>query len=121
MIVETLILISDQHTHELRIDLGRRGFEPPAAICCRKGPQQFAIAIQHLERSLPCGLQGRRIGLVQRIETEGRAAQKQRGRHDANDDCLFPAHGVAERTSMRPVAVRAANCGRYISSTEAAG
>ena len=121
MLPETLILISNQHTDKLRIHIPCGCTQPPAAFRRGEGTQQLSIGVQHFSRNLARLVQGRRKGAIGSVKTKGKhGGQNQIGR-DTDAEGSPREHYCAETTSMRPVAVRAENCGRYMSSTLAAG
>ena len=64
MIPEALVLVGDQHLHELRVDLVEIGGEPPAAVRRREGAQQRAVAVDDLGRDREGRSDRRRIGAV---------------------------------------------------------
>src|SRR4051812_9009017 len=50
MLVETLILIGEQHRDEARIDILGAAREPPSPLVGSIGTQQLALAIEHAVR-----------------------------------------------------------------------
>ena len=52
MRVKTMVLISNEHREETRIDIVRRDGKPPAPIRRREGPQKAAVAIDGDRRAL---------------------------------------------------------------------
>ena len=129
MIPEALVLIGDQHVHELRIDL-RRG-----RSASRQRPSGVAkarsSAPSRSTTSVETGKllrQRRRKGAVGAIRAPPRRAATANAagtprqiamRKLAWRSAFDAPHGAL--TSIMPVAVRAENCGRYMSSTLAAG
>ena len=125
VVVEASVFIGDQHAQELRIDIGNAGLQPPASLGRGEGTQQIAIGVEHLGRNHARAVQRRRIGAVRgfQAEDQGHRRQGSGSKADRNlPSCLHDcAYCWAASTSMRPIAVRAENCGRYMSSTLAAG
>jgi hypothetical protein len=120
VLVETPVFVGNQHAQELRIDITDRGLQPPAAFGRRKGAQKLAIGIQNLGGN-PRLVERRWIGLVGGIEREQSRAGNDNAGDSPNRDLSARSHGCAATTSILPVAVRADSCGRYMSSTLAAG
>ena len=126
MVVETPVLIGDQHAQKLRIDIGNVGLQPPAALRRCKGAQQLAVGIEHLGRNDAGLVERRRKGAVCGLKAKDQPCRRQRQRRQDpiaifHRSFMLASYCWAASTSMRPVAVRAENCGRYMSSTLAAG
>ena len=118
MLVETFVLIGEQHFEETRIDIldGRR--QPPAPLAGGVGAQQPALAVEHDMRGLHI-LAERRP--AERIDpgNPGQRGQKSRAGKAAEDETS--AFHFAAVISIVPVAVRPKRSGRYMSSTTACG
>jgi hypothetical protein len=115
------VLIGDQHAQELRIDV----FQPSSSAA--SGPpasQRRAAAVPSAsstsaETVRPCRAAAERRGRPPQAEHEPRGRQVRSQQCDRK----FPPSLMAAppRPPSCPVAVRAENCGRYMSSTLAAG
>ncbi len=125
VLVEASVLIGHQHAQELRIDIGGRGLQPPVSLWCREGTQQAAVAVEHFLGDGFRHRNRRRKGTVGVIEPEGEGGNRCRPAKGPNQKSAPQRHRQtpysALTTCMRPVAVRAEYCGRYMSSTWAAG
>ena len=64
MVPEALVLVGDQHAHELRVDRVDVGGEPPAAVRRGEGAQQLAVAVDDLGRDREGRSDRRRVGAV---------------------------------------------------------
>jgi hypothetical protein len=120
------VLIGNQHLDVVGIHIIERHRKPPDAAFVCIGAQQFAVPVDDLPRNIGGLFQRRRKGPIQPVQHEGgKTGQEHEGSQP--DACPPPGahaglglHGDPS-TSMKPVAVRAANSGRYMSSTTAAG
>jgi len=121
MVREAAILIGDEHLEELRIDVGGARPQAPKPVPRGKGAQQPAVAIHHFRRDACGPFQRRRERPVRPEKAGHQHARRQGGGEGGDADGSNQPHYSAATTSMRPVAVRAKNCGRYMSSTWAAG
>ena len=116
MLVETLILVGEQHLDKPRIDILDTGRQAPSALRRGVGTQQPALAIQHAVR---------RVDIFSRWRTDrdkpaagGNGDDRRRTGQPASD---APASYHFALISMVPVAVRPKRSGRYMSSTLACG
>ena len=64
MVPVALVLVGDQHFHELLVDIVEIGGKPPAPFGRREGAQQIAVAVDDLRRNRKCGGDRRRKGAV---------------------------------------------------------
>ena len=115
MIEEPLVLMGDEHVDEGRVGLIKAQCETDAAILDRKGTDQRAVPVGHLDRGLVQHLRqvGARHPPVKRVP--GTRPEPQR--NSGNKEAVAADHWV---TTRAPVAVLARYSGRYMSSTVAA-
>ena len=124
MLAETPVLIGDEHVEERAVDILEVGIHAPAAFRRGEGAQEKAVTVDDLRRERR-RIERWRKGTVERVGGPQRTARRQGDGSRAERggpqslECP-PAHRCAT-TSIRPDAVRAENCGRYMSSTLAAG
>jgi hypothetical protein len=117
MVVKPFILEPEQHRDIGRIDGIQPHGEPPAPVADGIGPQQVALAAQHLGPGF--GDQGGQDGGFDPvIQTVPHRADAEQGQGEQPEQAGCAGHSA---TVIRPASVRARICGRYISSTEAAG
>lgn len=113
--VEPLVLEPDEHLYKFGIHVAGRNAHPPAAIGHGISAQQAAIAGQHLCPDFAGkGRQERRIDPTVEAATPQRPDEQDTHQREYGK----AAHSF---TGTRPGSVRAQNCGRYMSSTLAAG
>ena len=151
MRAEALVLIGKQHVEETRIDVGYFGRQAPAAFGGRIGPQQLAVAIEHLlgefeilakrrrsERPDPPRRASQRDNTNERNRDETfahRSSPRKRGPSlspDGRSSVSIPAFAgmsgggfglvhLPVVTSTFSLLVRPKRSGRYMSSTLACG
>ncbi len=118
MVAKPPVLVADQHLDIGRVHRIEPDRQPPAPVSHRIGAQQLAVAVQHLDRLL--GDQRRQHRgvnpAVRRVAARAQTPKRQRAR-------CKQTRGPAAHSAMTtlPGAVRARICGRYMSSTLAAG
>ena len=114
MVTEPLVLVPDQHPQIGGIDLIERHRQTPTPIRHRIGAQHRAIAVQHLDTAVAAQRRQDR-GIDPGVHPVPRGTQPPKAKRQCQN---APRHGVIV---TRPVSVWARICGRYISSTSAAG
>ncbi len=115
------VLIGDEHLQQGRVDVIDCGLKSPQALAGREGAQELAVSIEDFGRYLPRRVQRGRVVSVCPIECGERGGGRDGDRPDADPDAPHPTHQGAVETVIAPAAVRADSCGRYMSSTLAAG
>ena len=96
-------------------------FQAPEAFFRGKGTQELAVAIENFGRDCARFLQRGRVVSVCPIQRSDRGSGRDGSHPQAYTDAPQAAHQGAVETVIAPAAVRADSCGRYMSSTFAAG
>ncbi len=116
MLLETPVLVGLQHFDEARIDLVHGCRQPPAALGRRIGPQQTAVAIEHLRRQFDIGETGDRAERPHPPRATCHRGDGHGGKSCEND--AVDLHRITSGAiSIVPVPVRPKRSGRYMSST----
>jgi hypothetical protein len=98
---ETLVLIGEQHVEKAGVDVRHFCRQAPAAVSGRIGPQQLAVAVEHLFGKFEMPAERRRTERPHRVRGCGK--QKDAGDRDRNES-------VANRSSPRMRGPGRSNC-----------